>query len=46
MLSGGRLAKITIAYEPSVEPHEAMVYETGFFPISPTTFDDLSNPSK
>jgi hypothetical protein len=45
-LAGGRLATITLHYEPSVRPVQHIVYSTAMFPFSTDTFDDLSKPPK
>lgn len=46
MLAGGRLAKITLKYDPSVQPPQRAEYSTAVFPISSDMFDDLSHPTK
>ena len=45
-LAGGRLARITMHYEPSVQSGQPIEYSTAMFPISSDTFDDLSKPPK
>jgi hypothetical protein len=45
-LAGGRLAKVTLKYDPTVQPRRDVEYSTALFPISPEMFDDLSKPAR
>jgi hypothetical protein len=46
MLAGGRLAEITVKYDPVFSASSPVEYSTGKFSISPSTFEDLSSPAK